>query len=163
MRKHLLLTLLILAWGAMLSLQGQNRMQPDFCSPFDFPLLLSANFGELRPNHFHNGLDIKTGGVTGKPIYSVFTSVYGHVVSFAPKIQEYVRKYQYEHETFVCDIRIEPDVLPIEKGEMIALSGNEGSSAGPHLHLELRRNDNGDYVDPMPYFRKYLKDDRPEG
>ena len=89
-----------------------------------------------------------------------FTSVYGHVVSFAPKIQEYVRKYQYEHETFVCDIRIEPDVLPIEKGEMIALSGNEGSSAGPHLHLELRRNDNGDYVDPMPYFRKYLKDDR---
>lgn len=187
MRKHLLLTLLILAWGAMLSLQGQNRMQPDFRSPFDFPLLLSANFGELRPNHFHNGLDIKTGGVTGKPIYSVaegyvsrvmvlhggygqalfvthpngFTSVYGHVVSFAPKIQEYVRKYQYEHETFVCDIRIEPDVLPIEKGEMIALSGNEGSSAGPHLHLELRRNDNGDYVDPMPYFRKYLKDDRP--
>ena len=71
MRKHLLLTLLILAWGAMLSLQGQNRMQPDFRSPFDFPLLLSANFGELRPNHFHNGLDIKTGGVTGKPIYSV--------------------------------------------------------------------------------------------
>ena len=69
MRKHLLLTLLILAWGAMLSLQGQNRMQPDFRSPFDFPLLLSANFGELRPNHFHNGLDIKTGGVTGKPIY----------------------------------------------------------------------------------------------
>ena len=179
--------LLALVWGAVLFAHAQGKMEPDFRSPFDFPLLLSANFGELRPNHFHNGLDIKTGGVTGKPIYSVaegyvsrvmvlhggygqalfvthpngFTSVYGHVVSFAPKIQEYVRKYQYEHETFVCDIRIEPDVLPIEKGEMIALSGNEGASAGPHLHLELRRNDNGDYVDPMPYFRKYLKDDRP--
>ena len=179
--------LLALVWGAVLFAHAQGKMEPDFRSPFDFPLLLSANFGELRPNHFHNGLDIKTGGVTGKPIHSVaegyvsrvmvlhggygqalfvthpngFTSVYGHVVSFAPKIQEYVRKYQYEHETFVCDIRIGPDMLPVGKGEIIALSGNEGASAGPHLHLELRRNDNGDYVDPMPYFRKYLKDDRP--
>ena len=173
--------------GAVLSLRAQGGAEAGFRSPFDFPLLLSANFGELRPNHFHNGLDIKTGGVTGKPIHSVaggyvsrvmvlhggygqalfvthpngFTSVYGHVVSFAPKIQEYVRKYQYAHETFVCDIRIEPGVLPVEAGEVIALSGNEGSSAGPHLHLELRRNDNGDYVDPMPYFRRYLKDAKP--
>lgn len=179
--------LLALVGGAVLSLQAQEGVKPDFRSPFDFPLLLSANFGELRPNHFHNGLDIKTGGVTGKPIHSVaegyvsrvmvlhggygqalfvthpngFTSVYGHVVSFSPKIQQYVRNYQYEHETFVCDIRMEPGALPVEKGEIIALSGNEGASAGPHLHLELRRNDNGDYVDPMPYFGKYVKDDKP--
>lgn len=179
--------LLALVCGAVLFARAQGEVKDGFRSPFDFPLLLSANFGELRPNHFHNGLDIKTGGVTGKPVHSVaegyvsrvmvlhggygqalfithpngFTSVYGHVMSFSPKIQRHVRDYQYGHETFVCDIRFGPEELPVKKGEVVALSGNEGASAGPHLHLELRRNDNGDYVDPMPYFRKYLKDDRP--
>lgn len=174
----------MLTLGVGLCGHAQTAGEPEFSSPFDFPLLLSANFGELRPNHFHNGLDIKTQGVTGKPVRSVaegyvsrimvlhggygqaifvthpngYTSVYGHVVSFAPKIQEYVRDYQYRNETFVCDIRIDPDVLPVKDGEVIALSGNEGASAGPHLHLELRRNDNGDYVDPMPFFKRYLKD-----
>lgn len=174
----------MLALGTGLCGQAQTEKSVEFRSPFDFPLLLSANFGELRPNHFHNGLDIKTQGVTGKPIHSVaegyvsrimvlhggygqaifvthpngYTSVYGHVVSFAPKIQQYVRDYQYRNETFVCDIKIGPEVLPVQEGEVIALSGNEGSSAGPHLHLELRRNDNGDYVDPMPFFKRYLKD-----
>lgn len=180
-------TLLTFVLGMTLCVQAQTPAEVEFRSPFDFPLILSANFGELRPNHFHNGLDIKTQGVVGKPIHSVadgyvsrilvlhggygqalfithpngYTSVYGHVVSFAPEIQEYVREYQYEHETFVCDLRPEPNVLPVKCGDIIALSGNEGSSAGPHLHLELRRNDNGDYVDPMPFFRHHLKDSKP--
>lgn len=64
-------TLLALALGTALCGQAQESMKAEFCSPFDFPLLLSANFGELRPNHFHNGLDIKTQGVTGKPIHAV--------------------------------------------------------------------------------------------
>ena len=98
-------------------IQAQQVDENIFRSPFDFPLLLSANFGELRPNHFHNGLDIKTQGVTGKPIRCIadgyvsrvmvlhggygqaifvthpngLTSVYGHVVSFAPEVQKYVR------------------------------------------------------------------------
>ena len=55
----------------MLSAQAQHVQESNFCSPFDFPILLSANFGELRPNHFHNGLDIKTQGVTGKPIHCI--------------------------------------------------------------------------------------------
>ena len=42
-----------------------------FSAPFDFGLLLSGNFGELRSNHFHSGLDFKTQGVTGKPIRCV--------------------------------------------------------------------------------------------
>ena len=50
---------------------AQETKNVTFDSPFDFPLLLSANFGELRPNHFHNGLDIKTQGSVGKPIHSV--------------------------------------------------------------------------------------------
>lgn len=173
-----------LVWGGVISVQAQDSISAKFCSPFDFPLQLSANFGELRPNHFHNGLDIKTQGVVGKPIHSIadgyvsrilvlhggygqalfithpngYTSVYGHVVSFAPQIQKYLRQYQYEHETFVCDVRPEVDQIKVKAGEIVALSGNEGASAGPHLHLELRRNDNGDYVDPMPFFKEHLKD-----
>ncbi|WP_300726026.1 M23 family metallopeptidase [uncultured Bacteroides sp.] len=178
---------LMLAMGAVFNGQAQTAEKPVFRSPFDFPLMLSANFGELRPNHFHNGLDIKTQGVVGKPIHCVadgyvsrvmvlhggygqaifvthpngYTSVYGHVLSFAPKVQEYVRDYQYKNQTFVCDLKIGPDVFPVKSGEIIAISGNEGASAGPHLHLELRRNDNGDYVDAMPFFKKYLKDTKP--
>lgn len=176
--------LLMLAFGTGLSGFAQTAGQPEFRSPFDFPLMLSANFGELRPNHFHNGLDIKTKGVVGKPIHCVadgyvsrvmvlhggygqaifvthpngYTSVYGHVLSFAPKVQKYVRDYQYKNQTFVCNLTFEPGVFPVKSGEIIAISGNEGASAGPHLHLELRRNDNGDYVDAMPFFKKYLKD-----
>lgn len=179
---------LILAfiWGSVWGVNAQQTSTLDFCSPFDFPLLLSANFGELRPNHFHNGLDIKTQGVTGKPVKCIadgyvarvavshggygqaiyvvhpngLTSVYGHVVSFARKIQAEVRKYQYENETFVCDLSFSPDQFPVKRGEVIALSGNEGSSAGPHLHLELRKTDTGEYIDPMPYFKSHLKDSK---
>ena len=63
--------ILALVLGGMLSAQAQHVQESKFCSPFDFPILLSANFGELRPNHFHNGLDIKTQGVTGKPIHCI--------------------------------------------------------------------------------------------
>ncbi len=177
---------LILMLAFVSTLTGQAQDVPDdyFCSPFDFPLLLSANFGELRPNHFHNGIDIKTQGEVGKTIRCVadgyvarvavlhggygqavyvnhpngLTSVYGHVISFSPAVQKAVREYQYAHETFVCDLKFEPDEFPIRKGEVVAISGNEGASAGPHLHLELRRTETNEYIDPLPYFRRYLKD-----
>lgn len=178
--------ILALVLGGMLSAQAQHVQESKFCSPFDFPILLSANFGELRPNHFHNGLDIKTQGVTGKPIHCIadgyvsrvavlhggygqaiyvthpngLTSVYGHVISFAKNIQAYVRQYQYAHETFVCDLKFQPGQFPVKKGDIIALSGNEGASAGPHLHLELRRTETGEYIDPMPYFKHLLKDSK---
>lgn len=178
--------ILALVLGGMLSAQAQHVQESKFCSPFDFPILLSANFGELRPNHFHNGLDIKTQGVTGKPIHCIadgyvsrvavlhggygqaiyvthpngLTSVYGHVISFAKNIQACVRQYQYAHETFVCDLKFQPGQFPVKKGDIIALSGNEGASAGPHLHLELQRTETGEYIDPMPYFKHLLKDSK---
>ena len=124
---------------------GGRYVAQVFRSPFDFPILLSANFGELRPNHFHNGLDIKTQGVTGKPIHCIadgyvsrvavlhggygqaiyithpngLTSVYGHVVAFSPEVERYVRDYQYANETFVCNLFPEPDVSG-EEGDVIA-------------------------------------------
>lgn len=165
--------------------RGQQK-ECHYASPFDFPLLLSANFGELRPNHFHNGLDIKTQGVTGKPVKAIAdgyvsrvlvqhggygqavyvahpdgrTSVYGHVEYFAAGLQKRVRAYQYEYETFLCDLHFGPEEFPVKQGQVIALSGNEGASAGPHLHLELRDSKTGDYIDPMPFYRGALKDGR---
>lgn len=178
---------LVLAFVSALSGRAQDAAGDYFASPFDFPLLLSANFGELRPNHFHNGIDIKTQGVVGKPVRCVadgyvarvavlhggygqavyvnhpngLTSVYGHVLSFAPDVQKAVREYQYAHETFVCDLSFAPGEFPVKRGEIVAISGNEGASAGPHLHLELRRTETNEYIDPMPYFKRYLRDTKP--
>lgn len=175
---------LVILWGIGLFARAQDADSVIYRSPVDFPMLLSANFGELRPNHFHGGLDIKTQGVTGKVVRAVadgyisrvavfhggygqavyvthpdgHTSVYGHVEAFSPSLQERVREYQYKYETFTCDLSFEPEEFPVKAGDMIALSGNEGSSAGPHLHLEIRRSDNGNYTDPLPRFREYLKD-----
>lgn len=177
----------VVAWGVLPAGELPVADSLVFSPPFRFPMLLSANFGELRPDHFHNGIDIKTEGVVGKPIYSIadgyvsrvlvqhggygqavcithpggLTSLYGHIVAFAPQVQDFVRAYQYANETFTCDLTLEPDRFPVKRGDLIALSGNEGASAGPHLHLELRRTGTGDFVNPFPYFRHLLKDTRP--
>lgn len=155
-----------------------------YASPFDFPLLLSANFGELRPNHFHNGLDIKTKGSVGHPIKCIAdgyvvrakvqhggygqaiyvahpngtTSVYGHIIRFAPQVEKRIRAFQYRNETFVCDLSFSADVFPVKQGDIIAWSGNEGASGGPHLHLEIRKTDTDEYLNPMPYYKRWLKD-----
>ena len=127
----------------MLSAQAQHVQESKFCSPFDFPILLSANFGELRPNHFHNGLDIKTQGVTGKTdsLHCRRLCVArgsaarrirtGHLRDASQRtdfgvwtrdflrkkiIQAYVRQYQYAHETFVCDLKFQPGQFPVKKG-----------------------------------------------
>lgn len=162
-------------------------MGPPFRSPFDFPLSLSGNFGELRSNHFHGGVDFKTQGVVGKPIHCIadgyvsrvlvtpggygqalyvthpngYTSVYGHVLKFAPAVAEAVEEYQYEHETFAVDLDFEPGRFPFKAGEIIALSGNEGYSFGPHLHMEIRRTDTGELIDPLQFYTDKIKDTTP--
>lgn len=153
---------------------AQNKA--DFASPLDIPLLLSGNFGELRPNHFHAGLDFKTQGREGLKIYAVkqgyvsrikvgaygygkavyithpngYTSVYAHLQKFSPMIEAYVKKRQYAKKTFDIELYPKAIELPIKKGEVIGLGGNTGSSAGPHLHFELR-NSESKAVNPLLY------------
>ena len=150
--------------------------QPDFAAPMDIPLFLSGNFAELRSNHFHTGIDIKTQGVEGKNIYSIeegvvsrikvspygygralyidhpsgYTSVYGHLSAFSKKIEEVVRKKQYAEESFGVDFGPESEIT-VTKGELIALSGNSGSSGGPHLHFEIRRTADSHPLNPLKY------------
>lgn len=156
----------------------------DFASPFDFNLYLSANFGELRSNHFHGGLDIKTQGVEGKALRSVadgyisrvsvspggygnalyvthdngYTSVYGHMQAFVPVVAEIVKDHQYRNETFAVDTFFASGRFPVSKGEVIGWAGNSGYSFGPHLHLEIRKTDTNEPVDPLPFFKSKIKD-----
>lgn len=146
-------------------LMAQNNIPTDyFSNPLDIPLVLSGNFGELRSNHFHSGLDIKTQQKRGLPIYAPadgyikrikvghygygkalyvqhpngYATVYAHLQKYAGAIQEYVKKKQYAKESYEIELFPEPSVLIVKKGDIIGYTGNSGSSGGPHLHFEIR-------------------------
>lgn len=164
---------------------GQEKKQATFVPPFDFPLTLSGNFGEIRSNHFHGGLDFKTGGVIGKPVRALadgyisrirvtngsgyvldvcyhngYSTINRHLNGFVSPIAERVEKLQYEEESWEVEIVPEPGEYPVKGGQQIAWSGNTGYSFGPHLHLDVFETESGDYVDPMPFFRSKIKDTR---
>ena len=157
-----------------------------FSSPFDFELMLSGNFGELRSNHFHSGIDFKTQGVVGKPIRCIadgyisratvqaggyglalyvmhdngYMTVYGHLDRFPAEVHKRVREYQYNNETFTVDISFAPDEIRVSRGEVLAYAGNTGYSFGPHLHFEVRDSTGEELYDPMLFFAGRLKDTR---
>ena len=160
--------------------QAQDRT---FVPPFDFPLTFSGNFGEIRANHFHGGLDFKTGGATGKPVRALaeghvsrirvthgsgyvlhvtydngYTTINRHLSAFVGEIARRVEALQYAEESWEVDLTPTPDEYPVHAGQVIALSGNTGYSFGPHLHLDLIEDKTGDSVDPLPFFRTYVKD-----
>jgi len=150
---------------------------PAYTSPLSIPIYISGNFGEIRPDHFHSGIDIKTQGKIGHKIFSIdegyvsrikiqangygnsiyinhpngFTSVYGHLDSYCQKIDTYIKDIQYRRMSFAIDLFPEKNALPVSKGEFIAFSGNSGSSSGPHLHFELRKTRNQFPVNPLKF------------
>lgn len=145
---------------------------------------LAGTMGELRPNHFHGGLDIKTGGVTGVPVHAAAegyisrikisgtgygnalymahpngtTTVYAHLESLEDSLANYVRQMQYQQKTFEIELFPEKDQFAYNKGEVIALSGNSGSSGGPHLHFEVR-DARQDVLNPLTYGFEEIKDE----
>jgi len=148
-----------------------------FAPPMDIPIILAGTFGELRSNHFHSGVDIKTQQREGIPINSIgdgtiirikvslwgygkvlyiahpngYTSVYGHLQKFSPSIEEYIKKIQYDKKSFEVEVFPDYGELKVSKGELIAYSGNTGGSAGPHLHFEIRSSISEKPTNPLLY------------
>lgn len=166
---------------------GQEYPQDYFQSPLDIPIDLSGSFGELRSNHFHSGLDMKTKGVEGLPVYASadgyvsrikistfgygkaiyvthpngYTSVYGHLQKANGAIQEYIKKKHYQEKNYEIEMFLYPSELPVKKGDVIAFSGNSGGSGGRHLHFEFRDTKSEAIINPMHFgMNKIIKDER---
>lgn len=158
-----------------------------FTPPVAYDVTLAGNFGEPRPHHFHGGIDVKTGGVEGKAILSIadgyvsrvtvglygfgnavyvqhpggYTSVYCHLKRFSPQITAAVRRWQYKHQCSSVDVKLKPTECPVAMGQVIATSGNTGSSQAPHLHLEVHDTKTWDMLDPLDYLRDFVDDKMP--
>jgi len=159
---NLLRILLVIS---VFQLQAQKTIDPNyFSNPLDIPMVLSGSFGELRSNHFHSGLDIKTQQRSGVPIYAPadgyvsrikvghygygkalyikhpngYSTVYAHLQKFETTIQDFVKQSQYKKERYEIELFPKESSLLVKKGDLIAYTGNSGSSGGPHLHYEIR-------------------------
>ena len=169
LKYHLIIVIIILS---------KDVSSQQYLSPLDFNLLISGTFGELRNNHFHSGIDIKTEGVEGQKVRSIsdgyvsrikvstsgygkaiyithpktgHTSVYAHLQKFNNRISKFVKKKQYERESFEINIFLNDTTLKISKGEIIALSGNTGGSNGAHLHFEIRDTKSEHPINPLQF------------
>ena len=157
-----------------------------FRYPLDLPPSTAGSFGELRPNHFHSGLDFKTNHQKGYPVHAVndgyvsrlrvqfggfgnaiyithpngYTTVYGHIEKFSDAMAKYVKDAQYQQQSFEVDVNLEPNQIPVCKDDVIALSGNAGASAGPHLHFEIRDSQTQETINPQ-LFGLTIPDNKP--
>jgi hypothetical protein len=177
-----MLTVLLL-YGFVTASGQQSYPKGYFRNPLNIPMNLSGNFGELRPNHYHMGIDIKTAQRENLPVYASadgyisrikiepggfgraiyinhpngYTTLYAHLNNFASKIDAYVKQQQYALESWKVELQVPPDLMPVKRGDFIAYSGNTGGSQAPHVHFEIRRTEDDVNLNPL-LFGLPLKD-----
>ena len=169
---------LLLMFLPLFPVKAQHQYPKNyFRSPINFPVILAGSFGEIRKNHFHSGIDIRTEGVQGKPVYAIsdgyvsrinvspggfgkalyitypngYTSLYGHLRGYAGAIAGWVKAQQYKLESFAFDVEVPAGVLKVKRGDLVAYSGNSGASGGPHLHFEIRDAKTQEIIDPLDF------------
>jgi hypothetical protein len=187
-----LLALLLLFSGLVFKFSAQDAIQTRaypkdyFRYPLDLPPKIVGSFGELRPNHFHSGLDFRTNQQDGYPVHAAadgfvsrlrvqfggfgnaiyithpngFTTVYGHLQNFNPEIAKLVHDYQVQVKCDIVDFNLLPLQMPVTKGQVIAISGHTGAVAGPHVHFEVRDTETEQTINPQ-LFGLTIPDDKP--
>jgi len=154
-------------------------------NPLEFSMQLSGGFGNLRANHFHAGIDLRTKSSEGHAVHAVLDgyisrvtvgpagfglaiyvihpadslmTVYGHLQQFNPEIAATVKAKQYENERFAVSMTFQPEDFPVKQGDIIGFSGNSGSSGGPHLHIEVRDIRTNEWIDPLNFYKSHIPD-----
>jgi murein DD-endopeptidase MepM/ murein hydrolase activator NlpD len=171
--------------GFLLTLNIANAQKFEPSAPLDIPLVLSGTFAELRGNHFHGGIDIKTQGRSGLKVSAVadgyvsrisvspygygnalylrhpegYTTVYGHLNAFYPELEQWIEEQLRDRSKNNGNLYPNANQFPVSRGKLVAFSGNTGGSFGPHLHFEIRDTKTEEPLNPLE-FRIQVKDTR---